>query len=313
MANPGLLGVIYRLPGLLTMSARLAPKKVVIQQIEPPELETRHHEANAIFEKAAKKHLCTFGGKGMQVLGPPLAERKLELEAAIAEARPKYDELADAVIAAWPEIAEAITAFNVEYAELIKKPRSAALDEPWIRQRFAPRFTWVPVMLSREVEDMLFSPEEQESVRQTIEETMRASYGAKAESLLKEISKSLATAVEAVKSGSPIDRRTLRSVLTKYEDLGHYATGTEQGAKYAGEIEAFGAMLESLKAERDVFDATRRKERTLHGQSGAVGSAASAVDALLDAWGNDELEAAPESAATPRGYALDSLLEAIAC
>ncbi|MFN7970833.1 MAG: hypothetical protein U0166_00525 [Acidobacteriota bacterium] len=308
MSSTGLLGLAYRLPGVLTLSARLAPKRVVIQQIEPPEVEAIHKEANATFERAASAHLCTFGNKGLPIVGPPLEQRKAELVAAIEQSKPRFEDLIAAVISAWPQIADAITSFNLEYAGFIRSPRSPELDESAVRQRFSPRFTWVPVMLPPEVEAMLFSPEEQDRIRQELAEAASRAYAGKAEGLLREIATCLETASKALRSGRPVDRRTVRRISESYKDLGGYALQTEEGTRLAAEMAAFGFMVESLHAEREHFDRTRRRERSLAGQESAVGSAAEALNAMLDAWSDSE----EEVPGTTGVDAFDELVEALA-
>ncbi|MFN7971243.1 MAG: hypothetical protein U0166_02680 [Acidobacteriota bacterium] len=308
MSTTGLLGLAYRLPGALTLSARLAPKRVVIQEIEPPEVEAIHREANATFEKAAAVHLCTFGTKGLPIVGPPLEKRKAELVAAMDAAKPRFEELIASVIMAWPTIAEAIRAFNTEYAPFIRNPRSPALDEAWIRKRFSPSFTWVPVLLPAEIESMLFSPEDQARIRTELAEAARSAYAGKAEGLLREIAGCLQTASEALAQGRAVHRRTLGRISDAYRDLGSYALQTPDGERLSAEIDAFGHLVESLHAEREQFDRVRRSDRSLAGQSGAVESATESLTAMLDAWGTESEDVAVEA----HSDALDDLVEALA-
>lgn len=285
MANDvALLFLTPHIPSLPSVSVTLPSGRTVIQPLGDEELRTCHEELASETRDLLRRSLVLLKSSHLRFVGPPVVERKREVEAELRAQAGKYLRLQDLVIAKWDVIASQMDGFYAEYESHIRHRRATELDPEQVRARFSLSWTWLPFQLPQELQDQMFSPEEQAQIRREIEEAARDSVGRKVEGYLREMVGCLETMAGALRDQRVASRKTIARMTEAYKEVAAIVPHTAASEEHAERVVQFGRLLAEMEAARDACDDRKGRPAALGALAVAVEAARREAEPMLDAW-----------------------------
>lgn len=281
-----LLLFIARKPSPLSLSARIpstasGKKRTVTEVVMPDELVKELQQAGHGLDRALAQNACRFAKTQLYFVGPPIDVRKAQIVSAVAAMVPAYAEVRAHIKSRWDEIACRIEDFYRDYGKFIVGT-GPELDDAWLEKRFSPFCTWMPWLLPPELQALLFTPEEQDRLKQEYQQEAQAALDRKVQAHLEQLVESLRLAAERVANNELVNRKTLKRIGRAYEEVSTILGHTPGGDEKLRQIQDFGDLLQSLNQARN--DVDKDKGRDLSGLKAAVDAAVAQASPLLAAF-----------------------------
>lgn len=156
------------------------------------------------------------------------------------------------------------------------------MDE--IRSRFSLTWSWLPFDLPQELQDQMFSAEEQAEIRREIEEAARESVGRKVEGYLREMVGCLDTMAAALRDQRVASRKTIARMTEAYREVATIVPHTAASEEHAERVRQFGRLIADLEMAREACDVRKERPAAIGALAVAVEAARREAEPMLDAW-----------------------------
>lgn len=287
-----LLFLTPHIPALPTLSVGLPNGRTVTQQLGDEEIVRCHEELTSETREVLRRSLILLRSSHLRFVGPPVVERKRQVEDELRAQAAKYTRLQDLVIARWHVIATQMTAFYEEYAAQVRHRRPTALDVAQVRSRFTLSWSWLPVDLPKELADQMFSVEEQAEIHRQIEEAARQAVAGKVEGYLREMVTCLDTMAAALREKHVASRKTIGRMMAAYREVAAIVPHTRASDEEAERVRQFGQLIADMEEARLGCDRKKTRPAAMGALADAVEAARREAAPMLDAWAGEmpELE-----------------------
>lgn len=311
MNEVALLFLTPHIPALPTLSVGLPNGRTVTQQLGDEEIVRCHHELTSETRELLRRSLVLMRSSDLRFVGPPVVERKRQVESELLVQAEKYRRLQNLVIARWNVIASQMTAFYDEYEEHVRHRRPTGLDVAQVRSRFTLSWSWLPFDLPRELQDQMFSVEEQAEIRRQIEEAARSAVAGKVEAYLREMVTCLDTMAAALREKRVASRKTIGRMMEAYREVAAIVPHTRASDDEAERVRQFGQLIADMEEARQGCDRKKTRPAAMGALADAIEAARREAAPMLDAWAAEMPEFEVEEADVAQaGSAIGALLGA---